>query len=365
MRLAESNLSDRIEATSNVITSRDRSSQPLLDATFALPSTNTTSKSRHDNVKAEVLRARLSRAAEARSRIAELESLSSSRDDDGRQHLLNLAREEFELEMQAVHRIEESLLLSGRHHDRVAEGTIERTNDASEQVGVLNRRLQENEKDLMAVTLRLERSRRNDTTLKRHTNNPTTTVVENKEKRRIFTQIQDVRERVSKWREDRVRRVDTVERVLRKQKQDEDDLFLSTADISSITSASSETSHVDTTARRLEYITSSSSSSLSQRSLRRVVEKLLRQREAKQRAMLSSKKSVYFFFLLEHFIHNNILKPIILVIRIRNCNRSKTFRRKLGEFVRAFGSSSKRSYYTCCVFESFTSVCAMCDFLHV
>ena len=306
MRLAESNLSDRIEAISNVITSRDRSSQPLLDATFALSSTNTTSKSRHDKVKAEVLRARLSRAAEARSRIAELESLSSSRDDDGRQHLLNLAREEFELEMQAVHRIEESLLLSGRHHDRVAEGTIERTNDASEQVGVLNRRLQENEKDLMAVTLRLERSRRNDMTLKRHKNNPTTTVVENKEKRRIFTQIQDVRERVSKWREDRVRRVDTVERVLRKQKQDEDDLFLSTADISSITSASSETSHVDTTARRLEYITSSSSSSsLSQRSLRRVVEKLLRQREAKQRAMLSSKKSVYFFFfVLEHFIHN-------------------------------------------------------------
>ena len=87
---------------------------------------NNTTTSRRNEVKAELLRSRLSRAAEARSRIAELESssiLSAADEDEGRrqQHLLNLAREEYELEMQAVNRIEKSLL-SGQHGDGVIEG---------------------------------------------------------------------------------------------------------------------------------------------------------------------------------------------------------------------------------------------------
>ena len=128
MRLAESDLSDRVEATSNVITSRgDDSNRALLDATFdSSTRMNNTTTSRRNEVKAELLRSRLSRAAEARSRIAELESssiLSAADEDDGRrqQHLLNLAREEYELEMQAVNRIEKSLL-SGQHGDGVIEG---------------------------------------------------------------------------------------------------------------------------------------------------------------------------------------------------------------------------------------------------
>ena len=127
MRLAESDLSDRVEATSNVITSRgDDSNRALLDATFDSSTNKTTS--RRNQVKAELLRSRLSRAAEARSRIAELESssiLSAADEDEGRRqhHLLNLAREEYDLEMQAVNRIEKSLL-SGQHDDRVTQGTV-------------------------------------------------------------------------------------------------------------------------------------------------------------------------------------------------------------------------------------------------
>ena len=144
---------------------------------------------------------------------------------------------------------------------------------------MLNQRLQENEKDLMAVTLRLERSRNDRQSRQRKSS------TKKKSGRNTFTQIQDVRERVSKWRQDRVRRVDTVERVL-KQEQDEEDLLLST-DISSITSATSEmtNNHIDTTARRLRYDTSS------QRPLRRVVKKLLRQREAKERAKKNTNQS--------------------------------------------------------------------------
>ena len=144
---------------------------------------------------------------------------------------------------------------------------------------MLNQRLQENEKDLMAVTLRLERSRNDRQSRQRKSS------TKKKSSRNTFTQLEDVRERVSKWRQDRVRRVDTVERVL-KQEQDEEDLLLST-DISSITSATSEMSnnHIDTTARRLRYDTSS------QRPLRRVVKKLLRQREAKERAKKNTNQS--------------------------------------------------------------------------
>ena len=130
----------------------------------------------------------------------------------------------------------------------------------------------------MAVTLRLERNRNDQQSRQRNSSTK-------KKSRKSFTQIQDVRERVSKWRQDRVRRVDTVERVL-KQEQDEEDLLLST-DISSITSATSEmtNNHIDTTARRLRYDTSS------QRPLRRVVKKLLRQREAKERAKKNTNQS--------------------------------------------------------------------------
>ena len=127
----------------------------------------------------------------------------------------------------------------------------------------------------MAVTLRLERNRNDQQSRQRNSSTK-------KKSRKSFTQIQDVRERVSKWRQDRVRRVDTVERVL-KQEQDEEDF----TDISSITSVASEmtNNHIDKTARRLRYDTSS------QRPLRRVVKKLLRQREAKERAKKNTNRS--------------------------------------------------------------------------
>ena len=182
-------------------------------------------------------------------------------DNEERQRLLDLAREEYTLEMQAVNRIEESLLL-----DNDGE-TIQRTNDASDRVGMLKQKLYENEQDLMAITLRIERNG----------NRSSNTKIKKKKKKTDskLTQIQDVRDRVSKWKQDRERRIHKIERVLQ-EKEIQD----------THTSFSIETEDTTTIARRLDYTHSSLSNV---RSLQRIATKLTRQREAKQRA--SKKKS--------------------------------------------------------------------------